>query len=204
MVAGSATLLATDEAQEELAGHYRAAAVVKDPRIALDAAREARARGLVLRGLAFAERAHALAVTPATLNTLGAARRDTGDLAGSEQALRDSVAALPTVRENAPGWTALAATLRARGELVEADAVARKIVDEEDEDAHGWRILAMVAGDREDVDTALRAWEKTAELGLDVPGVLAALDALRKDRLARGDARGAAEVEVRMAHLRLG
>jgi tetratricopeptide (TPR) repeat protein len=204
MVAGSATLLASDEAQEELAGHYRAAAAVKDSREALSAAREARARGQVLRGLAFAERAHAIAVTPATLNTLGAARRDTGDLAGSEQALRASVKALPTVRENAPGWTALAATLRARGELVEADAIARKIVDEEEEDAHGWRILAMVAGDREDVDTALKAWEKTAELGLDVPGVLAALDALRKDRLARGDARGAAEVEMRMARLRLG
>jgi len=62
----------------------------------------------------------------------------------------------------------------------------------------------MIAGEREDIDTALRAWQRTAELGLDVPGVLAALDALRKDRLARGDARAAAEVETRMAHLRLG
>lgn len=204
MVAGSATLLAGDEAQEELARHYREAAGVKDAAAALSTAREARARGAVLRGLAFAERAHALAPSPATLNALGAARRDTGDLAGSEEALRASVAALPTVRENAPGWTALAATLRARGALEEADAAARKVVDDEEEDAHGWRILAMVAGDREDIDTALRAWERTAELGLDVPGVMAALDGLRRDRLARGDQRSAAEIETRMARLRMG
>lgn len=204
MIAGAATLVATDEAQEELAAHYREAARVTDAAAALAEARSARAVGKVLRGLAFAERAHALDVTPATLNTLGAARRDTGDLAGSEAALRESVRTLPTVRENAPGWTALAATLRARGEFVDAETVARKIVDEEEEDAHGWRMLAMVAGDLEDVDTALQAWERTAELGLDVPGVLAALDALRKDRLARGDARSAAEIEARMAHLRMG
>ncbi len=202
MVAGSATLLATDEAQEELAGHYRAAAAVTRAPQALEEARAARAHGHVLRGLAFAERAHALAPSPATLNTLGAARRDTGDLAGSEVALRESVGALSTVRENAPGFTALAATLRARGALEEAEAVARRIVDDEDEDAHGWRILAMVAGEREDIETALDAWERSAGLGLDVPGVLAALEALRKDRLARGDGRSAAEVESRMARLR--
>lgn len=201
---GSATMLATDEAQEELANNYREAARVAGAEEALRLAREARAQGRILRGLAFAERAHKLSATPGTLRTLGAARRDTGDLAGSEEVLRASVSALPTVRENAPGWTALAATLRARGELVEAEAIARKVVDDEEEDAHGWRILAMVCGEREDMDEALRAWEKTAELGLDVPGVLAALDALRKDRLARGDARWAAEVEMRMARLRLG
>lgn len=202
MVAGAATLLATDEAQEELAGHYRAAAATTQADRALGEAREARAHGHVLRGLAFAERAHALAPSPGTLNTLGAARRDTGDLAGSEEALRASVAALGTVRENAPGFTALAATLRARGKLDEAESVARKIVDDEDEDAHGWRVLAMVAGDLEDIDTALDAWERSAGLGLDLPGVLGALDALRKDRLARGDGRAAAEIEDRMARLR--
>ncbi|MEQ8834370.1 MAG: hypothetical protein RIB67_07970 [Miltoncostaeaceae bacterium] len=200
--AGAAALLATDEAQEELAANYREAARVSDPVEALRIAREARAHGRVLRGLAFAERAHKLAVTPGTLRTLGGALRDTGDLSGSEEALRASVAALPSLRENAPGWTALAATLRARGELVDAEAIARKVVDEEEEDAHAWRMLAILAGELEDIDTALRAWETSADLGLDVPGVLAALDALRKDRLARGDARSAAEVETRMARLR--
>lgn len=202
MIAGTATLLATDEAQEELAGHYRDAAAEKDPAKALAEARQARAHGHVLRGLAFAERAHTLAPSPGTLNTLGATRRDTGDLAGSEEALRASVKALSTVRENAPGFTALAATLRARGKLADAEALARKIVDDEEEDAHGWRILAMVAGDLEDVDTALDAWERSAGLGLDMPGALAALDALRKDRLARGDGRSAAEVEMRIARMR--
>jgi len=204
MVAGAATLLASDEAQDALAAEYRDAAAERDPAAALAAARTARAQGRVLRGLAFAERAHRLKPSPATLNTLGAARRDTGDLAGSEEALRASVAELPTARENAPGWSALAATLRARGELVEAEAIARRLVDEEEEDAHGWRLLALVSGELEDIDTALDAWEKSAALGLDVPGVLAALDALRKDRLARGDANAAAEVEIRMARLRLG
>lgn len=201
--AGSATMLATDESQEELAANYREAARVAEAGEALRQAREARAQGRLLRGLAFAERAHKLAATPGALRTLGGARRDTGDLAGSEEALRASVASLPSLRENAPGWTALAATLFARGELVEAEAIARKVTDHEEEDAHAWRMLALVAAEREDMDTALRAWEKTAELGLDVPGVLAALDALRKDRLARGDARWAAEVESRMARLRL-
>lgn len=203
MNAGSATLLATDDAQEELAAQYREAAGVKDAAQALATAREARARGQLLRGLAFAERAHKLAVNPATLKTLGAALRDTGDLAGSEQALRASVAQLDTIRENAPAFTALAATLRARGELAAAEALARRIVGEEDEDAHGWRILALIAGQQEDINTALKAWEKTADLGLDVPGVLAALDALRKDRLARGDNYSAAEIEIRIARLRL-
>lgn len=202
MVAGSATLLATDEAQEELATHHREAARIKDAAGALAEARDARARGQILRGLAFAERAHALAPSPATLNTLGAARRDTGDLAGSEELLRASVKALPTVRENAPGLTALAATLLARGRLDEAESVARRIVGDEDEDAHGWRILAMIAGEREDIPTALEAYERSAALGLDLPGALSAMERLRKDRLARGDGRNAAEIEQRMARLR--
>lgn len=204
MVAGSATILASDEAQEELAGHYREAARVKDGGQAREEARRARRVGQSLRALAFAERAHRLAPGPASLNVLGAARRDTGDLPGSEQALRESVGLLGTVRENAPGLVALAATLRARGDLAQAIELARKVLDEEDEDAYGWRVLALAAGDDEQIATAVDAWERSARLGLDVPGALAGLEALRRDRLARGDGRAAAEVEMRIAHLRQG
>ena len=117
MAPGAATLLAAPDARERLEAERATAAAVADPAEALAAARRARVEGESLRALAFAERAHALAATPRALTTLAGARRDVGDLAGSEAAAREGLRQLPTVRENAPGWTALGATLRARGEL---------------------------------------------------------------------------------------
>ncbi|CAN0488068.1 unnamed protein product, partial [Phaeothamnion confervicola] len=101
-----------------------------------------------------AERAHALKVTAGSLTTLGASRRDVGDIAGSEAALRESVALLGTVRENAPGWVALSATLRARGDFAGAEEAAMKIIENDEDDPYGWRALAYVLSDRGE---ALRA-----------------------------------------------
>ena len=52
-----------------------------------------RVEGAALRALAQAERAHALSPTPRALTTLAGARRDTGDLAGSEAAAREAAPA---------------------------------------------------------------------------------------------------------------
>ncbi|WP_217912746.1 hypothetical protein [Miltoncostaea marina] len=204
MAPGPAMLLAGDDAQAELAAERRAAAAVSDPREALAAARRARAEGATIRALALAERAHALRVTAGSLTTLGAARRDVGDLAGSETALRESARMLPTVRENAPGLVALAATLRARGDLAGAEQTALRVIEEDEEDAHAWRALALVLTDRGETVRAGDAWERSAGLGLDVPGALAGLQVLRKDALARNDQLGAADVESRIARIRRG
>lgn len=204
MVAGSPALLADAAVRAELEDQRAAAAGAGDAAEVLREARRARSEGHPARALALAERASALAATPDALTTLGAALRDVGDIPGSERALRRSLDLLGSVRENAPAWTALAATLRARGDLDEAESAARRVIEEDEEDAHGWRVLALVAGDRADVARAAEAWERSARLGLDPPGALAGLAGLRKDCLARGDTVGAADVETRIARLRRG
>ena len=204
MAAEVAMFLASDEAQAALAAAHREAAAVSDPAVALATARRARVEGAAVRALAFAERAHALRVTAGSLTTLGAARRDVGDLAGSEAALRESVGLLSTVRENAPGWIALSATLRARGDLEGAEQAALRVIEEDEENAYAWRALAMVFSDRGETVRAGDAWERTAGFGLDVPGALAGLQVLRKDALARNDLLGAANIEDRVARIRRG
>jgi tetratricopeptide (TPR) repeat protein len=204
MAPGAAMFLADENARASLESERAAAAAVDDAAAALAGARRARVEGATTRGLALAERAHALRVTAGTLNTLGAARRDIGDLAGSEAALRESVAMLSTVRENAPGWIALSATLRARGDLAGAEQAAMKVIEEDDESPYGWRALAMLLTDRGETVRAGDAWERSAGLGLDVPGALAGLQVLRKDALARNDLLGAANIEDRVARIRRG
>ena len=78
------------------------------------------------------------------LNTLGGARRDVGDLAGSEAALRESVALLPTVRENAPGWIALVGHAPRPRRPRRRRAGRAEVIEEDEEDAYGWRALAFV------------------------------------------------------------
>jgi hypothetical protein len=202
MAPGSSILLAGADARAALEDERRAAAGVEAAADALTEARRARMSGATLRALAHAERAHALSPSPATLRTLGAARRDAGDLAGSEAALREGVRLLPTVRENAPGWTALAATLRARGALDEAAGVAQRVVDEHEEDAHGWRVMALIDADRGDTARSAEAWERSAALGLDPPGALSGLQELRKAALASGDQAAAASLELRISRMR--
>ncbi len=204
MAAGPAMFFADPAARAELESERVAAATIDDPAAALRAARRARVEGAAARGLALAERAHALRVTAGSLNTLGAARRDVGDVAGSETVLRESVALLHTVRENAPGWIALSATLRARGDLAGAEAAAMRIIENDEDDAYGWRALAFVLTDKGEAVRAGDAWERSANLGLDVPGVLAGLQVLRKDCLARNDQLGAANIEDRVFRIRKG
>ncbi len=204
MAPGDAMFLAGAEARATLEQERVDAAGVSDFATALRDARRARVEGALLHALAMAERAHALRVTAGSLTTLGAARRDVGDLAGSETALRESVAMLSTVRENAPGWIALSATLRARGDLDGAEQAALRVIEEDDEDPYGWRALAFVLTDRGETLRAGDAWERTAGFGLDVPGALAGLQVLRKDSLARNDQLGAANIEDRIARIRRG
>jgi tetratricopeptide (TPR) repeat protein len=204
MAPGAATMLAAPDARERLEAERVAAAAVDDPAEALAAARRARVEGESLRALAFAERANALAATPRALTTLAGARRDVGDLAGSEAAAREGLRLLPTVRENAPGWTALGATLRARGELDAAADAAGRLIEEDEEDPHGWRVMALVDADRGETLRAGEAWERSARLGLDVPGALAGLEVLRRDSLARNDSLAAADIESRIARIRRG
>ena len=204
MAPGDVMFLGGAEARATLEEERAAAAGVSDFATALRDARRARVEGHSLQALAMAERAHALKVTAGSLNTLGAARRDVGDIAGSEKALRESVAMLPTVRENAPGWIALSATLRARGDLDGAEQAALRVIEEEDEDPYGWRALAYVLTDKGETLRAGDAWERTAGHGLDVPGALAGLQVLRKDSLARNDQLGAANIEDRIFRIRRG
>lgn len=204
MAPGPAMFLTSAEAKAELQAERSAAAAVPDAAAARAAARRARVEGAPIRALALAERAHALKATAGSLTTLGAARRDVGDLAGSETALRESVALLGTVRENAPGWIALSATLRARGDLDGAEQAAMRVIEEDEDDPYGWRALAMVLTDRGETIRAGDAWERSAGQGLDVPGVLAGLQVLRKDALARNDQLGAANIEDRVARIRRG
>lgn len=204
MAPGPAMFFSSLEARAELEAERVAAATIDDPAVALKAARRARVEGAATRGLALAERAHALRVFAGSLNTLGGARRDVGDVAGSEVALRASVAMLGTVRENAPGWIALSATLRARGDLDGAEQAAMKIIENDEDDPYGWRALAYVLSDRGEAIRAGDAWERSATLGLDVPGALAGLQVLRKDCLARNDQLGAANIEDRIFRIRRG
>jgi tetratricopeptide (TPR) repeat protein len=202
MAPGAATFLASPDVRAELEAERSAAGGIDSAEQALRTARQARASGRSTRALAHAERAHQLDPSPGALTVLAGARRDVGDLAGSETAVRESLRLLPTARENAPGWIALSATLRARGDLEGAAQAALRVIDEDEEDAHGWRALAMALADQGEALRAGDAWERSARLGLDVPGVLAGLQQLRKDSLARGERLPAADVEARISRLR--
>ncbi len=204
MAPGAAMFLGGEDVEVELAAERRAASTATDFAQTLAGARQARVAGAAVKALALAEKAHSLRETAGSLTTLGGARRDVGDLAGSEEALRRSVALLPTVRENAPGWIALSATLRARGDLDGAEQAAMKVIEEDEDDPHGWHALAFVLTDRGETVRAGDAWERMAKLGLDVPAVLAGLQVLRKDSLARNDQLGAANIEDRVARIRRG
>jgi tetratricopeptide (TPR) repeat protein len=204
MAPGPATMLAAPDARARLEAERAMAAAVSDPAEALAGARRARVEGATLRALALAERSHALAPSPRALATLAGARRDTGDLAGSEDAAREGLRLLPSTRENAPGWAALGATLRARGQLDAAADAASMLIEEDEEDPHGWRVMALVDSDRGETLRAGEAWERSARLGLDVPGALAGLEVLRRDSLARNDSLGAADIESRIARIRRG
>jgi predicted Zn-dependent protease len=201
MAAGSVSMLALPTAQAELEQERDTALDVRGED-ALDLARQARVEGAHMRALALAEHAHLMAPSAGTLRTLAAAKRDVGDLAESEALLRQSVDELPGLIENVPGWIALAATLLAEGKLDEADAIGEKVVQDDEEDPYGWRILALVAAARPDHLRAGEAWERTARLGLDVPGALMGLQELRKDCLARKDQVGVMDAEARIARLR--
>jgi hypothetical protein len=204
MAPGSPTLLASPEARAELEAERAQSGAVSDAAAALAAARRARVEGAAVRALALAERAHALAPSTRSLTTLAGARRDVGDLAGSEAAAREGLRGLPGVRENAPGWAALGATLRARGQLDAAADAASRLIEEDEEDAHGWRVMALAESDRGETMRAGEAWERSARLGLDVPGALAGLEVLRRDSLARNDSLAAADIESRIARIRRG
>ncbi|MBJ7457292.1 MAG: hypothetical protein JHC74_14655 [Thermoleophilia bacterium] len=79
-----------------------------------------------------------------------------------------------------------------------------KIIEDDEDDPYGWRALAFILTDRGEALRAGDAWERSASLGLDVPGVLAGLQVLRKDCLARNDQLGAANIEDRIARIRRG
>lgn len=202
MTPGVAVTLATPHFQAQLEEERAAAGRHTDADHALRAARAARTEADPIRAIALAERAHELAPSAGTLRTLGAAYRDAGDLDRSTTLLRECVRILPGLRENAPGWAALAATLTAAGVLDEADAAALRLVRDDEEDPYGWRALAIVSAARGDVARAAESWERTARLGLDVPGALQGLQDLRRDCLARGDRTTAVDLEGRIARLR--
>lgn len=194
--------LGTPAVQDRLDEERDATARHTDAATALRAARAARVEADPLRAIALAERAHALGASAGTLRTLGAAHRDLADLVESTNLLRESVRILPGLRENAPGWAALSATLTAAGEVDEAEAIALRLVRDDEEDAYGWRVLALSSAARGDVARSAEAWERTARLGLDVPGALQGLQDLRRDCLARGDRTTAVDLEGRLARLR--
>ncbi|MEW6582180.1 MAG: hypothetical protein AB1416_05400 [Actinomycetota bacterium] len=202
MIPGPTVSLASEGARAELAGERAAAARIPDAASALAAARTARMEGAPLRAVALAERAHALAPSAGTLRTLGAAHRDIGSLEESVALLRRCVKDLPSYRDNTPGWAALCASLLAAGQLPEAERLALELVNDDDEEPHGWRLLALVSAAQSNVPRAAEAFERSAKLGFDVPGALAGLQDLRKDCLARGDRTAAVDLEGRISRLR--
>ena len=188
----------------ELQAERSAAAAIDSAEQALRAARQARVEGPLPAGprpRRARPRAAPRRRAPSTMLGRRAPRR--GRPAGSETALRESLRLLPTARENAPGWIALsghpARPRRPGGGRAQA---ALRVIEEDDEDAYGWRALAMALADQGEALRAGDAWERSARLGLDVPGALAGLQVLRKDSLARGERLPAADVEARISRLR--
>lgn len=202
MLPGLTVSLAAAATRTELADERAAAARITDAAAALTAARVARAEGAPLRALGLAERAHELAPTAGTLRTLGAAHRDLGAVSEAVAFHRRGVEELPTLRDNSPGWAALCASLLAAGELAEAERIALNLVNDDDEEPHGWRLLALVSAAQADTARAAEAFERSARLGLDTAGALDGLQSLRKESLARGDRTAAADLESRIARLR--
>lgn len=202
MTPGPVMSLAADTTRTELADARAAAAAIGDAAAALEAARAARVEGASIRALGLAERAHDLAPTAGTLRTLGAAHRDLGNVAEAVALHRRGVEELPTLRDNSPGWAALCASLLAAGELAEAEKIALELVNDDDEEPHGWRLLALVSAAQANTVRSAEAFERSARLGLDLAGTLAGLQSLRKESLARGDRSAAADLESRIARLR--
>lgn len=202
MFPGLTVSLAADATQEELAGEHKKAAGIADERAALKAARAARLESAPLRALALAQRAHNLAPSADTLRTLGAVHRDLGDLPEAVALHRRGVAELSTLRDNAPGWAALCASLLAAGELAEAEKIALDLVNDDDEEPHGWRLLALVSAANDDIARSAEAFERSAKLGMDPAGAMGGLQNLRKEALARGDRAAAVDLEDRITRLR--
>jgi hypothetical protein len=202
MAPGLTVSLAAAGTRAELEQERAAAARITDAGAALTAARAARAEGAPLRALGLAERAHALAPTPGTLRTLGAAHRDLGDVTEAVAFHRRGVLELATFRDNTPGWAALCASLLAAGQLAEAEKIALDLVNDDDEEPHGWRLLALVSAAQASTARAAEAFERSARLGFDPEGALAGLQSLRKESLARGDRAAVADLESRIGRLR--
>lgn len=202
MARGLTVSLAADVTRAELENERAASARIHDAAAALKAARTARTEGAPLRALALAERAHELVPTAGTLRTLGAAHRDLGNAAEAVALHRRGVDELPTFRDNAPGWAALCASLLAAGELAEAEKIALELVNDDDEEPHGWRLLALVSAANVETTRSAEAFERSAKLGFDLPGALAGLQSLRKESLARGDRAAVIDLETRMTRLR--
>jgi predicted Zn-dependent protease len=76
------------------------------------------------------------------------------------------------------------------------------LVNDDDEEPHGWRLLALVSAAKDDVARAAEAFERSAKLGLDQTGALDGLQALRKECLARGDRATAVDLEDRITRMR--
>lgn len=202
MAPGRTVSLAADATRAELDNARAAAAQITDAAAALAAARAARVEGASIRALGLAERAHELAPSAGTLRTLGAAHRDLGDVTQAVALHRRGVEELPTLRDNAPGWAALCASLLAAGDLAEAEKVALELVNDDDEEPHGWRLLALVSAAQTQVARSAEAFERSARLGFDLAGALEGIQSLRKESLARGDRAAVADLESRMTRLR--
>jgi predicted Zn-dependent protease len=202
MASGLTVSLAAAATLTELQDERAAATGISDATVALTAARAARVEGAALRALALAERAHELSPTAGTLRTLGAAHRDLGAVTEAVAFHRRGVEDLPTLRDNSPGWAALCASLLAAGELAEAERIALDLVNDDEEEPHGWRLLALVSAAQADTVRSAEAFERSARLGFDPAGALAGLQSLRKESLARGDRTAVADLESRIARLR--
>jgi predicted Zn-dependent protease len=96
----------------------------------------------------------------------------------------------------------LCASLLAAGELAEAERIALDLVNDDEEEPHGWRLLALVSAAQADTVRSAEAFERSARLGFDPAGALAGLQSLRKESLARGDRTAVADLESRIARLR--
>jgi tetratricopeptide (TPR) repeat protein len=167
---GDPGLLTSPAGQARLHEARAAARVIEGAPVALEAALDARRSGDALRAMALAERAREIAPGPRVLNVLGVLRREAGDLPGSEEALRASLAADNSPRTNAPGHIALALTLMAPPEdaarRVEADRLIRRVATENEDDPYAARALALLHRSPEEWVRAHRLGAPDARQGL--------------------------------------
>ena len=129
----------------------------------------------------------------------GATRRQRGRRAGG-------VAQAPiSVRENAPGWAALGATLRARGDLDAAADAAGRLIEEDEEDSP--RLARDGAGsstDRGEPRRAGEAWERSARSASTSPAPSPASRCSAATASPAASSLAAADIEGRIARIRRG